>query len=309
MNGLREQVATYLRVRRALGYKLIETERFLAQFADYLEGVGAEALTVEHALTWACLPLGDPSWHGTRLSAVRGFTLWAHTLDPAVQIPPAGLLPVRSRRATPYLYTDTQIQALMGQAAWLSTPLMAATYRTLIGLLAATGMRVGEAIGLDTDRFDPSASTVTITGAKFGKTRILPVHPSTVQALVGYLHVRHDRLPLARTPALLISTAGTRLIYKNVQFVFSRLARDAGITARSSACRPRLHDLRHTFAVNTLLDAYAGADNPAQRLPLLSTYLGHVHPADTYWYLSAAPELLAAAAQRLDRYDTGQGAP
>ena len=175
-----------------------------------------------------------------------------------------------------------------------------ATYRTLIGLLAVTGMRIGEAIGLDRDDFDAANGMLTIRNGKFGKSRELPLHPTTVTALDDYLR-RDDRPRQAGTPALLISSAGRRLRYTNVQPTFQKLLHHCGIAPRSATCRPRIHDLRHGFAVNTIIDGYrAGA--PGSRLAILSTYLGHVDPGDTYWYLSAAPELLGLAGERLERH-------
>jgi integrase len=177
-----------------------------------------------------------------------------------------------------------------------------ATYRTLIGLLAATGMRVGEAIGLDRDDFDAICSVLTIRNGKFGKSRELPLHPSTIAALGDYLHRADRPRQSPNVPALFLSPAGTRLLYTNVQNTFQRLVRHAGIMPRSAACRPRLHDLRHGFAVNTLLDAYRDGDDPGARLAILSTYLGHINPVHTYWYLSASPELLKLAGDRLERH-------
>jgi len=180
--------------------------------------------------------------------------------------------------------------------------LRVATYQTLIGLLGVTGMRVGEAIGLDRHDFNARHGVLVIRHAKFNKTRELPLHATTVAALRRYLTYRDCQRSAARTPALFISTAGTRLLYCNVQWTFHRLLRQAGLVPRTASCRPRIHDLRHSFAVSTLLEAYRdGGSDTEQRFTLLSTYLGHVDPAASYWYLSAAPELLAKAAVRLDR--------
>jgi integrase len=222
-------------------------------------------------------------------------------MDPATEVPPAELLPGRSHRAVPYLYSDEDILALMTSAETLRAPLRVLTYQTLIALVAVTGMRIGEAIRLDTHDLDFDNGVLTVRLSKFGKSRELPLHTSTLNALRTYLRHRdqlHQR-PIA--PSLFISTAGTRLLYCNVNWTFLRLVHRAGLTPRSAACRPRLHDLRHSFAVRTILDAYRTDTSAAARLPLLSTYLGHLHPGNTYWYLSAAPELLALAGQRLER--------
>nr|WP_271208809.1 tyrosine-type recombinase/integrase [Rhodococcus wratislaviensis]GLK33160.1 putative integrase/recombinase y4rB [Rhodococcus wratislaviensis] len=304
MNRLRAQVRDYLRLRRALGYKLVEHERFLNQYLDYLEQTGATTITQENALTWACLPVDTtPRWHAARLGAVRGFACWAHTIDPTVQVPPTGQLSLRPTRSTPYLYSDQEIDALMHAAGALVPGFRASTYQTAIGLLTVTGMRPGEVVRLNLDDLDLDDALLTVRNTKFGKSRLLPLHPSTIEALRGYLRQRATRT--ATTPALLISVAGTRLTYDVVFRTFRKLCSRNGLEPRSSACRPRLHDLRHTFAVNTLIDAYRTGTDPNERLPLLSTYLGHAEPANTYWYLHASPELLTLAAERLSSHREG----
>jgi len=303
MNILRQALADYLAVRRVLGYRLARAEKLLAQFLTFVEDRGEEHLTIETALAWATAPAGaDPTWTSRRLSDVRRFAIHLRGIDPATQVPPADILPGRSRRATPYLYSTEEISTLMAVTATLRGSHRRATYRTLIGLLAATGMRVGEAIGLDRDDFDTICGVLTIRNGKFGKSRELPLHPSTIAGLGDYLR-RADRPHQSpNVPALFLSPAGARLLYTNVQNTFQRLVRHAGIMPRSAACRPRLHDLRHGFAVNTILDAYRGGDDPDARLAILSTYLGHINPVHTYWYLSASPELLKLAGDRLERH-------
>jgi integrase/recombinase XerD len=307
MIPLRQALDDYLTMRRGLGFKLDRAAKLLAQFLCYLEEAGADTVAVEQALAWARLPAGaDRSWWSYRLSVVRGFAAYLKTLDPTTEVPAAELLPWRRRRATPYLYTDAEIAALIAAAGTLRFPLRVATYRTLIGLLAVTGMRVGEAIRLDRNDLDFEHELLVVRDSKFGKSRELPLHPTTVRALRGYLQQRDRLQPPPSTPALLISPAGTRLLYSNVHSTFRQLRRHAGLRPRSASCRPRIHDLRHTFAVRTLLDAYRTDADVQARLPLLSTYLGHVDPSATYWYLSAAPELLALAGQRLERHLEGR---
>jgi integrase len=302
MSPLRQALADYLAVRRSLGYKLAYPEKLLGQFITYLEDAGAATVTTADAAAWATLPAGQPSWHAQRLSIVRAFAAYLRTTDPAAEIPPADLIPARTRRATPYLYSAGEVTALMAAAAGLRSPLRAATYQTLIGLLAVTGMRVGEAIRLNRPDFDSGAGVLTIRDSKFGKSRLVPLHPTATSALSGYLQLRDQLHPGPSDPAVFISPAGTRLLYSNVHATWRKLVPAAGLRPRSPQCRPRPHDLRHSFAVASLLDAYAAGQDGQARLALLSTYLGHVNPAATYWYLSAAPELLALAGQRLEHH-------
>jgi len=308
MSPLQQALADYLSIRRALGFKLEQAEKLLAQFVAYLHDHNADAPTIDHALAWARLPAdATPRWWAHRLSTVRGFAAHLHALDPRVEVPPPGLIRCGPRRATPYLYSQADLTALVHAAGTLPRPLGAATYQTLIGLLAVSGMRVGEAIRLDRDDLDADHDgLLRVLHSKFGKSRQVPLHPSTVAALRDYLQVRDELLPAPTSPALLISTAGTRLRYNNVWRTFHRLVRQAGLTARSASCRPRIHDLRHSFAVATVLDWYARGADVQALLPRLSTYLGHTDPTHTYWYLSAAPELLALAGQRVDAHRAGR---
>jgi integrase len=245
MSALGLAVADYLAVRRSLGYKLARPEKLLAQFTAYLEQAGAATVTTEHALGWAVLPGGDPAWHAYRLAVVRGFAGWLATTDPAAEIPPAGLIPSRRQRATPYLYNDGEVAALIAAAESLRFPLRAATYQTLIRLLAVTGKRVGEVIGLDRGDADLDAGVLTVRNGKHGKSRLVPLHDTTAHALGGYLRLRDMLCPDAATGAVLVSPAGTRLLYCNVHATWKKLAAAAGLRPRSGSCRPRIHDLRH----------------------------------------------------------------
>jgi integrase/recombinase XerD len=301
MTGLRDALGDYLDLRRSLGFSLKRDAKLLAQFIAYLQERGTSTVTVADAVTWATLPAeASPGWLGFRMSVVRGFATYLRTLDPATEVPPAGLLPHPRRRAVPYLYSDADITALLTQTERLRTRLRTATITTLIGLLAVTGMRIGEVIALDDEDFDTEHGLLTVQAAKLGKWRQIPLHPSTVTALGSYRRLREQQFPHPVSAALLVSTTGTRLLYYNVSQTFTTLVRRAGLTSRLGSCRPRLHDLRHTFAVHTLLDWCRDGGDVAARMPLLSTYLGHVEPANTYWYLQAAPELMAEAARRLD---------
>jgi integrase len=304
---LRQELADYLALRRALGYRLARPEKLLSQFLDYLAHHGASRITVATALDWARLPAnGTSNWWAYRLSAVRGFATYLHALDPTHEVPAPDLLPQRPRRASPYLYSDAEIAALIAAANTLSTPLRRATFATLIGLLAVTGIRVGEAIALDRGDVDLAARRLTVRFGKFGKTRELALHPSTVDALHRYQRLRDRLAPRTGTSAFFVSLAGNRLLYCNIHHAFHRLVRLAGLTPRAASCRPRIHDLRHSFAVQTMLDAYASGEDGQARLTLLATWLGHVHPASTYWYLSASPELMSVAGQRLEAHLAGR---
>lgn len=300
MKPLAAAASDYLALRRALGFKLYHHTWWLPDFVVFVESQGASTITAELALRWAQQPAsGSPDWWAKRLSAIRQFARYRHASDPRTEIPPVDLLPVQRLRKRPYLYTDEEICALLNQARQLPDPLMSATYTTILGLLVVTGMRVGEALAIDQGDVDWRHLLLTVRSSKFGKSRDVPVHPSTIAALEGYVRAR-DRLgPRQRTPSLFVSGAGTRVIHQNFHHVFLRLIRLAGIG--DGRRRPRLHDLRHTFAVRTVRDWHRAGVDVEQRLPWLSTYLGHVCPGSTYWYLTATPELLAPAGDRLER--------
>jgi len=285
--SLRRALEDYLNLRRALGFKLANAGRLLDQFVGYLEQRGLDTVTTEHALAWATRP-ADPSphWLAIRISVIRGFATYLHGIDPDVEVPPAGLIRCGPCRATPYLYSETEIRLLIQAAAALQPGLRAATYQALIGLLAISGIRIGEAIALDDQDLDAEHELLLVRNTKFGKHRLVPLHPSAMRALACYVHLRQDLQPRPASPALFLSTAGTRLLHSNINFTFARLAGQAGLTRRSASCRPRIHDLRHSFAVATVLGWYRdGADIPAM-MPRLSTYLGHSDPKHTYWYYS-----------------------
>lgn len=302
MSTMRQAAEDYIALRRAMGFKLEKPARLVLQFADHLDRLGTQQVTIETALAWARQPAhADPSWWAYRLSAVRGFAAYLHPRLPGTQVPPADLLPLRTRRATPYLYSIEDIAAMITAAQRLRTPLVAATYETLIGLLAVTGLRVGEAINLGRADIDITVSMLTVRNGKFGKSRQVPLHTSTVQHLRAYARRRDELLPTPKATTFFVSTAGTRLSDCRVESTFRALVRAAGLQRRSARCRPRLHDLRHSFAVNTVLDWYRDGEDVQARMPLLSTYLGHVEPSATYWYLSTAPELMALACARLER--------
>lgn len=304
MSRLSDAADSYLRLRRALGHDLADAARLLPRFVAYMDANGEETITVHAAVDWAQLPDAEPGstvWP-RRMTAVRGFARYMAGIDPDTEVPPTGLIPYRQRWKPPHIYSDADIAALLTAARGLRGPLRAATYTTLIGLLAATGLRIGEAIRLDRTDIDDDQGVLQIRQSKFGKTRLVPLHPTAVDALQAYARVRDNAHPHAGSPAVFLSDRQTRLCYQVVSGSFRWLVNEAGI--RSSTPRsPRLHDLRHTFAVATLRSWHHDGHDVHTRLPWLATYLGHRDPRSTYWYLSAAPELLALAAERLERLD------
>lgn len=306
MNGLAQAAQDYLVIRRALGFKLQRHGHLLPDFVAFLEDADASFVTTDLALNWATQGAGSVTWCAARLSIVRGFAQHLSTIDERTQVQPLGLLRRpgnASRRAVPYLYSNQDIAALMAAARGLR-PLQAATYETLIGLLAVGGLRVGEALRLDRDDLDDQHSVLVVRNSKFNKSREVPVHETTLAALHDYLRRRDCLRPTATGPSLFISTTGTRLLYKVVQPTFAKLCQQAGLQPRSPRCRPRIHDLRHSLAVSTLMDWYRTDADVDALLPRLSTFLGHIDPASTYWYLQAAPELLTLAAGRLQHAAT-----
>jgi integrase len=302
MNDLREALADYLALRRALGYKLIEDGKVLAQFLTFVEQAGAEHITTELAVQWATGSLkASPARHAHQLSRVRLFTEYLSGIDPQTQIPPRDLLPTHYQRQPPYIYSERQIRNLIAAAKQLTsaTGLRAHTYSTLLGLLAVTGLRIGEAIALDDDDVDLDEQVLLVRQSKFAKDRLVPIHESTARVLGEYAVMRKGCYPQAQSHAFFLAERGARLIDCTVRQTFVLLCRRTGLRAANAHHGPRLHDLRHTFAVGTVQRWYRqGLDVDAQ-MPLLATFLGHVHVSDTYWYLSAVPQLMALAASRL----------
>jgi integrase/recombinase XerD len=302
MSTLGETLRDYLLVRRRLGFEMPQDGRLLEGFVEFLEQAGAERITTELALAWARMPAdAHPHRWRQRLGVARGFARYLATIDPASEVPSKDLLPARRPRIAPYIYADTEIAALMAAARELKPRLRAARHETLIGLLAVTGMRPGEALSLDRQDVDLEHGVVHVRAGKQKKQREVPVHDTTISALGRYARQRDARFPAPPTPAFFISAGGRRMDRKDLSRTFTKLIREVGLEGRGARVRPRPHDLRHAFAVRTLLDWYRSGEDVDRRMPLLSTYLGHVSPASTYWYLEAVPELLELISRRLEQ--------
>ena len=301
MSALNDHLDDYLALRRSMGFKLRRAEKLLHQFIFHCEASGADAVTIDVAIGWATLPeRASTSWICHRLGVVRAFSRYLALVDERTQVIPTDVVPHRPARATPFLYTEDQVLAMMTAARSFRSPVRQATFETIVGLLWATGMRIGEALRLDVGEVDLAHGVLTVRDSKFGKTRELPLHPSTTAALAAYARRRARWFPAGTADTFFVSAAGTRVLYCNFHLGFKELVQRAGITARFRSCRPRPHDLRHAYAVRTLIGWYRDSVDVEANLPKLSTYMGHVLPANTYWYLSAAPELLALAAERLE---------
>jgi integrase/recombinase XerD len=302
VSALDQAVVDYLQLRRSLGHELAEAGWLLPNFVAYLDAHGMSTVTIEAALGWAQLAAtGRGSTVGPRrMTAARGFARYLAGTDAATEVPPLGLMPHRQRWRRPFIYAPADIGAVMDLArSSIVSPLRAATYDTLIGLLAASGLRIGEAIKLDRGDLDWAEGVLLIRESKFGKSRLVPLQASSMQALQDYARLRDDFQPRPADPSFFVSLNRNRLLYAVVSQTFRRLIDTAGVGAGAPSA-PRLHDLRHTFAVRTLLGWYRAGDDVQAKMPWLSTYLGHREPSSTYWYLSAAPELLALAAARQD---------
>ena len=301
MNSLRAYVDDYLRLRRALGYKLERHGRLLPQLISYLEATGACTITSELAISWARQPTGaHPRHWAARLAIARGFAAYMHTIDPRTEVPPGDVFAVRYRRPTPYLWSEEDIRRLLEAARTLRQPLKAVSFEALFGLLAVSGMRVGEAIALDLDdvALDRGVVTIREQTAKLERARLVPLHHTTVEALEQYVRTRQRLCPRPRSRAFFLSSTGTRIDRSAVSKTLRKITIALGL--RTQSAQPRAHDLRHGFAVSTLIEWQRSGVRIDERIAALSTYLGHISPADTYWYLTATPELMGAAAQRLE---------
>jgi integrase len=307
MSTLREAADQYLQLRRDLGYQLHGPARLLRSFVAFAEQEGADNVTTDLALRWARQPAdAQPATWAGRLRVVRRFAVWLSASAPRTQVPPAGLLPGHYRRKRPYIYSDAEIEGLVAAAGRISSAvgLKGRTFATVFGLLAVTGLRVSEALALDREDVDLQEELLRVRRTKFGKSRLVAVHASTRQALADYARERDRVVPRPSPQAYFLTEAGVRVTGKALRYNFAKVSREVGLRAATTNHRngrgPRLHDLRHRFAVCTLLRWYRSGIDVERELPKLTTYLGHVHPNVTYWYIEAVPELLELAARRLE---------
>jgi integrase/recombinase XerD len=304
MSAIRSAAEDYLAIRRSLGFKLGTQGRVLMDFVEYLEQAGVTTVTTKAAVEWAAKPSSaSPLWHAMRLGVARRFAAHLRLLDGHGEVPPPDVMPERHRRLPPRIYSADDIQALMREARRLRPGFRAATAETVIGLIAVTGLRAGEVVRLNRDDIDLATARVTVLGAKSGKSRELALHDTTVAALRAYARCRDKRWPHASSPAFFLSTRGSRLGQSTLNATFAAVACAAGLQpeAMSRERRATPHGLRHTFAVTSLIAWYRAGDDVQARLPALSAFMGHAEPKDTYWYLSAVPELLALASDRTPR--------
>lgn len=298
MSALADYVSDYLRLRRALGFTLGRIGSDLQDFVAFLDAAGADRVTIEHTVAWAHSKRGKPITVDFRISAVRGFANYMSTIDPATEIPPPGLLSVPRRRPEPHIYSPAETKQLFAAAARLTPPLRAATLTTMLGLITATGMRSGEAMALTRRDVALVDGVLTIRHAKFDRQRIVPLHSTTTAALRKYALTRDHLCHAPATDRFFLSARGDPVSRSALDQTFRALTIQIGL--RDGATRPRVHDLRHTFAVRTLIEWQRAGVDITTHLPLLSTYLGHVEPKNTYWYLTAVPELMHLAADRLE---------
>lgn len=300
MSSFRKGVREYINLRRSLGYKLQDAAPLLSDFVSFLEDQGAHHITIPLALEWAQQKSTKPAEWARRLTNVRGFARYWSATDPKTQIPPWSLLPHRPRRARPYLYTDQEIADLL-KATKQIRGLHRLTYYCLLGLLSVTGLRISEVLNLKIRDVDLIKGILVIVGTKFGKSRLVPIHASTQRVMAKYARER-DRVLGRELSYFFVSRRGNRLDGGQVRRTFYRLSRKVGLRGPTASHGPRLHDFRHRFAATTLVNWYRSGQEPERRLPILSTYLGHGHVSDTYWYLTICPELMGLIIKRIEKH-------
>ena len=303
MTSLRQAIQDYLSLRRSLGFKLRCTGALLLKFAAFAEGRKTEYVTISVALEWATLsPHQNPATWADRMKAVRVFARYQQAIDARTEVPPFGLLPYRPPRARPYLYTAEEIRGLLDATARLRSTkgIRPHTYYCLLGLLAVSGLRISEALALRDQDVDLQGGILTIRCSKFKKSRFVPLHLSTVDVLRHYTQQRDSLIRPRRSESFFVSDFGRSLEVSAVRRTFYELSRWAGLRHGKINRGPRLHDFRHRFAIQTMIQWYRSGEDVEGRLPVLSTYLGHAHVSDTYWYLTHCPELMEWGVKRLE---------
>lgn len=306
MSTLSAELDRYLVIRRSLGHDLRTAERILRRFVSFADAQGDDRVSTALFLRWhaAFGAAGRQTW-AARLIMVRLFAQWLHGLDSRHEVPPQGLLPSRQRRQRPHIYGEDQIRRIVEVAAELPSEngIRSLTYPAFFGLIAVTGLRVSEAISLGVDDVDLDAGVITVLRGKFGKERLLPVEETTRIRLREYAEER-DRLLAKRPPAFFVSDRGERLTDCAARYNFAHVCQSIGLRQPQRFNRhgrgPRIHDLRHSFAVRTLVGWYRAGKDPNREMIKLTTYLGHSKPAHTYWYIEAIPELLELASRRAE---------
>lgn len=295
MNKLNQAVREYLTVRRQLGFSLRNVEVVLNSFVSFLKMKNADHITTQLALEFVTAnPKASSSWQAKKLGVIRRFALYLHTFDTRTEIPSTELLPFSYHRRPPYIYTDRDIVNLLGifQKNMTRGSIAVQTYYTLFGLIAVTGMRTGETLTLKGNSVDLKEGIITIYESKCRKSRKLPIHRSTIEALKHYCRCRNKYLGNKTSEYFFVNDHGSKLDAIHVRTSFKKACIKAGIGKEAKFC-PRITDLRHYYSIKTLVNCYKNKINPETVIPILSMYLGHENPKYTYWYLTATEELMA----------------
>jgi integrase/recombinase XerD len=305
MKKLEKGSKQYLSVRRTFGYDLEWHEEVLKEFVRFLNRKRAPYITAKLALEFARLPKDTTlAYHARRLSIIRRFASYWKVIDPRTEVPHPGLLPFQPERANPHIFTEAEVSKILETCrvpVARRGRMCQYTYPTLFGLIAVTGMRISEALKLTDDCVDLDKGILTIRRTKFKKSRQLPLHESTVKVLREYIPQRNKIFPSRKDENFFLSAKGNRLVKGTMETEFRRTMIKIGLRKKKDKYGPRIHDMRHSLAVNTMIRWYREGLDVEKRLPILSTYLGHVNPSNTYWYLSSVPELMVLAAQRLEK--------
>lgn len=309
---LLKAVDDYIKERRQLGYVMARDGKLLYDFIQYAHKVGHKGpITIKLALQWVELPQKcKPGWLANRLCAIRGFANYIKLIDPKTEVPPAGIIRYRRRRPTPYIYPEQEMTDIMKAAKRLTIEngngLQPHTYTTLFGLLACSGIRITEALKLSRDDIDFSSSMLTVIEGKFKKSRLIPLHPTVLEPLRSYIKKRDKKFPIPKTNFFFVNKYGNPLTQKSVDYTFRQIRSNLGWNKKGEP-RRRVYDIRHTFATRKLLEWYRNGDDIDQKIQYLSAYLGHVQATDTYWYLSAVPELMEIVSSRFEKFVNRKG--